>query len=902
MKTTTNSFPAQVVPHALRLLPVLVAAAFNPAEAAPPVNALPTNGQIVAGQGSISQAGNVMSVRQNSNQMIANWQSFNVGQSAVVNFLQPSSSAVALNRVLSANPSQIFGQINANGQVILVNPSGVLFGPSARLDVGGLVASSLGMSDADFLMGRFKFSSAGNAGAVVNQGEISAKEGGFVALVGASVVNTGSVSAPSGQVALVAGNDAQLQIGSTGLLGVKVDSTGPATRIDNSGLIAADGGKVWLTASSAAPLVSSAINQTGSIRANAVGMKNGEIWIEANGGEANLSGQIQATGAQTGQTGGRIVATANKLTVDGNARIDASGAAGGGTVLLGGGWQGKDASVSNANTTLIKAGASIAANATASGDGGTVVAWADNRTTFDGNINAKGAGSGNGGKVETSGKNSLGVSGLVNVAGGSPDKGGEWLLDPDNIIVAATGTDMTPPGFTASGSQTITSSSVASALNAGGTVSLNATDNITIDDAVSKSSGTDASLKLLAGGDITVNKDISSVSGKLNVDFGSAGLNSGTTYMNAQVSTNGGDAVFYKATELNAEKPVSTKVLAPSNPLASTPDSGSITFHKLVTLTSSTPTVILDTQSAQNGVTYLRNGGAITFNSDVISADANYPIGLVLNTTGAVQIGGTNANYSGAVTFNGKVGTDANPLDSLQVSGPTQVLLNTSEMNFKKQSGTVLTFSAPSPYTPQLVLGSAGTTNINVKGFPGSGTVASADYAQSTFDIVNGTGAAATLNINSDASIQITGSPSQTRSIAGTALAPLAVNLNPNQFSGANSGSVELQYTSIKTYGGALNLGSSSARATGVAAQQNTDGIRIYQSDLITCADGSCAAASASDGDLNLYGRTATANVGGDAIHIYGLSNLKSGQGDLTLDGRVDTVSASASKDAVVIG
>ena len=116
--------------------------------------ALPTGGQIVAGQGSISGAGNAMTVFQNTQKMIANWSTFNIGQNASVRFNQPNPSAIALNRVQSQNPSQILGSLTANGQVWLVNPSGILFGSTARVDVGGLVASSLNITNENFLADR----------------------------------------------------------------------------------------------------------------------------------------------------------------------------------------------------------------------------------------------------------------------------------------------------------------------------------------------------------------------------------------------------------------------------------------------------------------------------------------------------------------------------------------------------------------------------------------------------------------------------------------------------------------------------------------------------------------------------------------------------------------------------
>ncbi len=170
---------------------------------APPVNALPTGGQVAAGAASITQSANRMDINQSTQKAILNWQSFNIGADAQVNFAQPSASAVALNRVLSSDPSAIYGKLNSNGQVFLLNPNGVLFGAGARVDVGGLVASTMKIDDADFMAGNYKFS--GGSGAVINQGSLTAAQGGYIALLSPEVRNEGVISASLGTVLLEIG-------------------------------------------------------------------------------------------------------------------------------------------------------------------------------------------------------------------------------------------------------------------------------------------------------------------------------------------------------------------------------------------------------------------------------------------------------------------------------------------------------------------------------------------------------------------------------------------------------------------------------------------------------------------------------------------------------------------------
>ena len=118
---------------------------------APLATQLPTGARVSAGTASVSQSGAVMTVKQESASAVVNWQTFNVGDQASVNFEQPNSQSVALNRVLDSNPSQIFGKINANGSVFLQNPNGVYFAPGSSVDVGALVATTHSISDADFM-------------------------------------------------------------------------------------------------------------------------------------------------------------------------------------------------------------------------------------------------------------------------------------------------------------------------------------------------------------------------------------------------------------------------------------------------------------------------------------------------------------------------------------------------------------------------------------------------------------------------------------------------------------------------------------------------------------------------------------------------------------------------------
>ena len=237
--------------------------------------ALPTGGQIVAGQGSIGTSGSTMTVTQGSDRMVSNWSTFNIGQNASVSFQQPNTSSVALNRILDTSPSQIYGQLSANGQVFLLNPSGILFGPTARVDVGGLVASSLNMTNENFMAGRYSFEKSGNAGAVINQGQIRTADGGYVAFLSPHVKNEGEIVATQGTVAMAASDKVSLDFTGDSLVNFVVDQGAVDAAVVNSGTISADGGLVVMTAKTADELIASVVNNDGVCRSEDTGGQRG---------------------------------------------------------------------------------------------------------------------------------------------------------------------------------------------------------------------------------------------------------------------------------------------------------------------------------------------------------------------------------------------------------------------------------------------------------------------------------------------------------------------------------------------------------------------------------------------------------------------------------------------------
>jgi filamentous hemagglutinin family protein len=411
----------------------------------------PTGGTVVSGQATIRHPdGSTTLINQSSSNAQLDWSTFNVAQGERVQFAQPSSSAVALNRILDQNPSQIFGQLDANGHVVLVNPNGIVFGRTAQVNVGSLVASSLNVTSWDAASGHLTLSSANaQAGAVVNDGTITAAPGGSVALLGATVLNNGLIVADYGSVNLASGRTATLDFFGGGLLRLQVDGevtsnpTGAASAVENTGKIQANGGQVFLTANAARGVFANSVNNEGVIRASRIENSGGTIRLLGPGGTVSNSGTLDASGTSAGTAGGDVQVLGQTVQLSGTSVVDVSGQSGGGTALVGGDFHGSNPDVLNAQQTMVDAGAVIRANALTSGNGGKVVVWADDATVFNGRIEAKALGAyGTGGMAEVSGKQHLTITGHADLEGAAGENG-TLLLDPGTVTIDSGGNNTT---------------------------------------------------------------------------------------------------------------------------------------------------------------------------------------------------------------------------------------------------------------------------------------------------------------------------------------------------------------------------------------------------------------------------------------------------------------------------
>ncbi len=405
---------------------------------------------VVSGQASFSTLGSSLSIT-NSPGAIINWQGFSIGAGETTRFIQQSAASSVLNRVIGSDPSVILGTLTSNGRVFLINPSGILFGQGSRIDVAGLVASTLDLNNQDFLAGRLNFASNPLAGNVENQGSITTPSGGSVYLVGSNVTNSGIINSPQGDVILAAGQSVNIFDTSTPGVRVEITASDNATvnlgeilahsgqvgiygaALRNAGIINADqvgrdaSGKIVLRATQDVTLEADS-------RISANGEQGGAIMVQSETGDTLVSGIIEAKGTGAASIGGTVQLLGNRVGLI-MANVNASGTAGGGTVLIGGDLHGANSAVQNASATYMSADSTIAADAITNGSGGKIVLWSNNSTRAYGSITARGGvRGGGGGLIETSG-HWLDVSG-INVNASAPNgKRGTWLLDPSDVTI-----------------------------------------------------------------------------------------------------------------------------------------------------------------------------------------------------------------------------------------------------------------------------------------------------------------------------------------------------------------------------------------------------------------------------------------------------------------------------------
>ena len=277
--------------------------------------ASPMEGTVTTGLASISQSGSVTTINQSTNKASINWQSFSIAPTETVSFVQPSASSVTLNRVVGISSSLIQGAMNANGQVILVNPNGVVFTEGAQVNVSGLIVTTKNITDENFQHGNYVFEGDSSA-SLLNMGSIHATNGGYVAMMGKTVQNQGTITATLGRVELAGGNKFTLNLRGNSLLNLTIDEGTLNALVANGGIIKADGGVVHITTQALDSILDGVVNNTGVIQAQSMSNQNGEIVLYANGGTLNAGGTLD-TGSGTGhvETSGKVFHSDNSLHV-----------------------------------------------------------------------------------------------------------------------------------------------------------------------------------------------------------------------------------------------------------------------------------------------------------------------------------------------------------------------------------------------------------------------------------------------------------------------------------------------------------------------------------------------------------------------------------------------------------
>ncbi|AMC33164.1 two-partner secretion domain-containing protein [Janthinobacterium sp. B9-8] len=427
-----------------------------------PAYANPENARIIHGSADIQQVGKMLIIKNTPNAIIE-WKKFNIANDEATRFQQESAKSIVLNRVSGIDPSQILGQLSSNGRVFLINRNGLLVGKDARIDTAGFVASTLDIKNDDFLNGRYRFD--GDGGKIAVEGMIRSQDGD-VFLISPDIKNSGLIEASNGNVVLAAGKS--VEIVSLSLEGLRFTLQAPSDSVINLGQIKGDavglfagtlkhsgeiravraeqvGGKVLLRASD---IIETSVGS--QITAN--GAVGGQITLDAGPtGTLLASGQISATGLK----GGDVQLLGKHVGLLDHAIVDTSGQNAGGSILLGGDYQGGNSLVSNSTASYTSPESTLRADAITEGNGGKVIVWADDITRVNGEISARGGAlSGDGGLVETSGKKHLDFNARVDTSAPA-GKAGTLLLDPYgiNIISAcpSPGPSPCPPAPTESG-------------------------------------------------------------------------------------------------------------------------------------------------------------------------------------------------------------------------------------------------------------------------------------------------------------------------------------------------------------------------------------------------------------------------------------------------------------------
>jgi filamentous hemagglutinin family protein len=754
----------------------------------------PEGGAVTSGSAAINSGASETTINQSSDRAIIRWDSFDLDSSESVRFNQPSSSSITVNRIRDVKPSRIDGHISANGNIVLINPNGMVFGETSTVDVGGLVATSSDLADDNEFMagGAVRFNRPGNPNAkIIQRGQITVKQGGLVGLVAPNVENHGVIEAKLGKVQMASGDIATIDFAGDGLIKLEVTDAVLSQRVLNAGTITAEGGSILLTAAQARGMVDSLVVNSGTLRANTVttpdGVQHkGTVILSTKGlkgvvPDAMLAeppqpqpilsaiventGRIEAQGLDQYEAGGDIIVLSDNILIGDGSYVTASGDADGGRIRIGGEYQGGPG-LPSSDKIYVSQQAILDASSRRRGLGGTIIFWSDTITRFYGHAEATGgAEGGDGGLIEVSSKGVLAFAGTVNLV--SVDgANGELLLDPTDIVISddpdSNMNAATPFSPTVDdGPSVLNTTTLLTALaSASITVQTRATGtqagNITVDGVLNWTSGN--TLTLNAHNDVIVNQTIT---GKFQTYLAGNDL-----VLNANIA--GSDTLTMAPNADNKTVGIGAGSTGVFNLSAS--DLSHITNGwKSILIGRTTSTSAMDVQAGtwadpltfrtgtgQLSINGVQNMGA---NNLTLNSNGNMAINAALNGTGGLTIAGTGAATSIAIGT-GQTGTlliDDTELGQI-TDGWSSIVFGTTSVTgtlnvgartwndsvfFRTGSGALSINGTQNVQGNNLTITSAANPNINAN-LMGTGTLSITGAANST-TIAVGTGQTGTV-------------------------------------------------------------------------------------------------------------------------------------------------------------
>ena len=615
---------------------------------------LPVEPQVAAGSVQMQQSGNTLHI-ETGDKTIINWQGFSIGSDESVHFTQPSSSSMVLNRVTGTESSQIQGMLCANGRFYLVNPNGVYLGSKAIIETAAFLASTLDILDGDFLFKDKLLFSGDSSAEIMHDGIIRASNGDVV-FCAHTIEANGEITAENGDIALIKAKSFYIKPSGTDHLYIKTNEMPDGRRSHEL-----------------------AINYAGTAEAKAVHKEGGRIYLVADEGEVRVDGTLAAEG-------GHVRVLGDNVQLLYNAHIDVSAPLGGGEILIGGDYKGNNPDVPNAALTVVHEGATLCADATERGDGGRIIMWSDENTGFFGTATARGVD--NGGFIECSGKQNLCYQGSVDLRA-SQGEVGTLLLDPKFIVINPVGTDPVANqtfGANPTGTQTISGADIVTALGSAAVV-LQANTDITVDDNITSVSGNN--LTLQAGRNITFNTghvvditgNFTAVINDVGADAGNRDAGTATFTLNSTSSilTNGADVSITTGTFGGSQLGVINSTAGTINA-----GGGNITLEAIAPAGASVRGIFMQsassvstsgtgtiTMTGEAGVGGSNNVGVFLFSSSTVTSENGditfvgtgatgagvNNVGIALTSSQVTATGTGNINLTGVATSTGSNGS-----------------------------------------------------------------------------------------------------------------------------------------------------------------------------------------------------------------------------------------------------